>query len=263
MVRLRAVVEYDGTDYAGFQRQPNAPTIQAELEAALARLTQENVRILAAGRTDAGVHALGQVIAFETMWRHPPEELFGGMNALLPPAIALKRLDPAPAGFHPRFDARSRWYRYHIWNAPVPSPLRSRYMHHVSLPLDVGRMRRATDLLVGVHDFATFGTPTQGDSTIRQMIRIEWGQDGSHIWMDMEANAFLRSMARGIVGTALEVGGGAMSVEEFAGRFRACDRSQTAPPAPPQGLWLMAVRYPDGYAEEHFEGAVRSEDLLA
>ncbi len=253
-LRLRAIVEYDGTRYAGFQRQANALTIQGEIESVLRRLTQEDVRILAAGRTDAGVHALGQVIAFDTNWAHSLEELHQGMNALLPEDIAIRRLDAAPAGFHPRFDALSRLYRYQIWNHPIRSPLRCRYAHHVPQMLDVEKMAEATRVLVGVHDFATFGTPTQGESTVRQVHRLEWGRAGPLVWMEIEANGFLRTMVRCIVGTALQVGLGHMSAEEFAQRFASKERSQTSPPAPSQGLCLVAVRYPDGWASEHFEG---------
>ncbi len=253
-LRLRAIVEYDGTRYAGFQRQAKALTVQGEIEAVLRRLTQENVRILAAGRTDAGVHALGQVIAFDTNWSHSLQELHQGMNALLPEDIAVRRLDEAPAGFHPRFDALSRLYRYQVWNHPIRSPLRCRYACHVPQALDLEAMTEATRLLVGVHDFATFGTPTQGESTVREVYRIEWHREGSLVWMDIEANGFLRTMVRCIVGTALQVGLGSMSGEEFARRFASRDRSQTSPPAPAQGLCLVAVRYADGYAPEHFEG---------
>lgn len=253
-LRLRAIVEYDGTRYAGFQRQADALTIQGEIESVLRRLTREDVRILAAGRTDAGVHALGQVIAFDTHWSHSLEELHQGMNALLPEDIAVRRLDVAPAGFHPRFDALSRLYRYQIWNAPIRSPLRCRYAHHVPQALDVEAMAEATRLLVGEHDFATFGTPTQGESTIRRVYHVEWQRDGFLVWMDIAANGFLRTMVRCIVGTALQVGLGNMDKEEFAQRFAARDRSRTSPPAPAQGLCLVAVRYADGYAPEHFEG---------
>ena len=249
-VRVRALVEYDGTDYAGFQWQPDRPTIQGEIETVLRQLTGEEIRVIGAGRTDAGVHALGQVIAFDTHWRHSLDELQRGMNALLPRSIAVREMEEAPARFHPRYDARSRLYRYRILQQPVRSPLQERYAYHVSRQLDVEAMRQATQILVGTHDFATFGQPTQGESTIRHVYHVTWQNEwvryfgnAWHIWMDIEANAFLRYMVRSIVGTALEVGYGVMTLEEFAERFHGRDRSLSAPPAPPQGLCLVAVYY--------------------
>jgi tRNA pseudouridine38-40 synthase len=241
--RVRALVEYDGTGYAGFQRQSRQPTIQADLEAVLLRLTGRETSILYAGRTDAGVHAEGQVIAFDTEWRHTLTDLWRGMNALLSPAIAVQRLEVAEERFHPRFDALSRTYRYRIWNAAVRSPLRERYAWHLPGRLDVDGMRRATAELVGSHDFATFGQPTQGESTIRAVHRVEWGQEGALVWMDIEANAFLRHMVRCVVGSALRVGLGESTIEAFIESFRACERARSAPPAPPQGLCLVQVRY--------------------
>jgi len=242
-VRVRALVEYDGTDYAGFQRQPDRPTIQAEIETVLQRLTGEETPILGAGRTDAGVHAEGQVIAFDTGWRHTLDDLQRGMNALLAPAIAVRQVQVAEPRFHPRFDAVSRLYRYRILNQPVRSPLQERYAHHISRPLDVAPMDQATRGLVGVHDFATFGLPTEGESTIREMCGIAWQQRGSLIWVDLEANGFLRHMVRCIVGTALEVGLGEIGVAQFVESFQARDRSRSGPPAPANGLCLVAVRY--------------------
>ena len=242
-IRIRALVEYDGTDYAGFQRQVHRPTIQAEIESVLQRLTSVRTRVTGAGRTDAGVHAAGQVIAFQTAWRHSLDELQRGMNALLPPAIAVKELGVAADGFHPRFDAVSRRYRYTILNEPVRSPLWERYAYHVSQPLNMEPMQAATSALVGVHDFATFGRPTQGESTVRELYEIIWRRDGSLISVDLEANGFLRHMVRCIVGTALQVGLGEIGVPQFVERFEARDRARSGPPAPPQGLCLTAVRY--------------------
>jgi tRNA pseudouridine38-40 synthase len=243
-IRLSGVVEYDGAGYAGFQRQPDRPTIQGEIEGVLSRLTRQPIRILGAGRTDAGVHARGQVIAFDTDWSHSIGELHRGLNALLPDDIAVRRLERARDGFHPRFDAISRTYRYQILNQPVRSPLWARYAYHVARPLDVDAMQQATRMIVGTHDFATFGQPTQGESTVREVMQVVWEQNNAgvlSIWL--EANGFLRSMVRCIVGTAVQVGLGEMTQDEFAARFTSRDRSQASAPAPPQGLCLMAVRY--------------------
>lgn len=242
-VRLRAVIAYDGTDYGGFQRQANAPTVQAALEAALAQVTQETINILAAGRTDAGVHAVGQVIAFDTAWRHGVGDLQRALNAVLPPDIAVQEMDEAAPDFHPRYDARSRRYRYTLYNAPVRSPLARRYSLHVAVPLDVAAMQRAAQSLVGEHDFAAFGQPPQGEVAVRRVLTAEWGGEPPWLTFDIEANAFLYRMVRSIVGTLFQVGRGEMSVEEFAAVLASCDRSRAGPTAPPYGLCLMEVKY--------------------
>ncbi len=242
--RVRALVEYDGTDYAGFQRQLGRPTIQAELETVLHRLTGQATPILYAGRTDAGVHAAGQVIAFDVDWRHALADLWRGMNALLAPAIAVQYLELAEACFHPRYDALSRTYRYRVWNAALRSPLHERYAWRLPGRLDVEQMTRAGADLIGSHDFATFGQPTQGESTTRVVHRVEWGREGALVWMDIEANAFLRHMVRCVAGSLLQVGLGKWTIGQFVESHRARERARSAPPAPPQGLCLVQVRYP-------------------
>ena len=242
-MRVRAVVAYDGTDYGGFQRQTNAPTVQAALEAALAQVTQETAALLAAGRTDAGVHAAGQVIAFDTAWRHGLGDLRRALNAVLPADIAVQDVEEAAPGFHPRYDARSRRYRYTVYNAPARCPLTRRHSMYVSAALDVAAMQRAPRSLVGEHDFATFGRAPQGVCTVRRVLAAEWGGEPPWLTFDIEANAFLYRMVRSLVGTLLQVGRGAMSVEEFGAVLAACDRSQAGPTAPPHGLCLMEVRY--------------------
>jgi tRNA pseudouridine38-40 synthase len=243
-MRMRAVVAYDGTDYGGFQRQTNAPTIQARLEAALAQVTQETITVLAAGRTDAGVHAAGQVIALDTTWRHGVVDLQRALNAVLPADIAVRNVEETAPAFHPRYDARSRRYRYTLYNAPVRWPLDRRYSLHVATPLDVEAMQRAARSLVGEHDYAAFGRPhQQGGVTVRRMLALEWGGKTPRLTVDVEANAFLHRMVRSIVGTLLQVGKGQMSVGEFAAVLASCDRSQAGPTAPPHGLCLMEVTY--------------------
>ena len=259
-MRVRAVVAYDGTDYGGFQRQANAPTVQATLEAALAQVTQETVAILAAGRTDAGVHAAGQVIAFDTDWlcresvsteldkvsakrRRGLSDLWRALNAVLPTDVAVLEIEEAAPDFHPRYDARSRRYRYTLYNAPVRWPLGRRYSLHVAESLDVAAMQRAAQSLVGEQDFATFGQPPQGQNSVRRVLVAEWGEESPRLTFDIEANAFLYRMVRSIAGTLLEVGRGRMNVEEFAAALAAGERSQAGPTAPPHGLCLMKVRY--------------------
>jgi tRNA pseudouridine38-40 synthase len=240
---LRATVEYDGTDYCGFQWQTDQPTVQGELERALAVVTQEEIRITAAGRTDAGVHSLGQVIAFHTAWRHPLADLERALNALLAEDVAVRELALAEQGFHPRFSARSREYRYTVFNQPLRSPLARRFAYHWPHPLDVEAMDRAARALVGTHDFATFGQPTQGESTVRQVMRAGWSREGSFVYFDIEANAFLQRMVRSIVGALLQVGGGKLSFQNFEEILHAAERSLAGPTAPPHGLCLMRVNY--------------------
>jgi tRNA pseudouridine38-40 synthase len=244
----RAIVEYDGTDFVGFQWQAVGRTVQGEIERTLARLTQQTVRVVGAGRTDTGVHALGQVIAFRVHWKRSPHDLERGLNALLPPDIAIRALAEAPEGFHPRFSAVERWYRYQIGRWPGHSPLRARYAWELDRPLDVRAMNEAAAVLIGSHDFASFGQPTQGEaggSTIRHLTQAEWREEPPYLVFDVRANGFLRNMVRTLVGTLVRVGTGEISPADFAALLARRERAQAAPPAPPQGLILMAVTYPD------------------
>ncbi len=247
-MRVKARVAYDGTGYSGFQWQSNAPTIQAELERALQHLIGTFTRIVAAGRTDAGVHAEGQIIAFDTEWRHPLPALMRGMNALLPTQIAVLEMTQAPDSFHPRFDARRRWYRYTIYHAPVRHPLAARVSLHVHRALDVPAMQQAASVLVGQHDFKSFGSPPQGENSVREVFRAEWTEGatwgaGRWLYFDIEANAFLRRMVRMIVGTLLRVGYGGLSPESVRDILEARDRQLAGPAVSPHGLSLRAVAY--------------------
>jgi len=241
--RYRATVEYDGCDYLGFQIQARGRTIQGELEKALERVTQEPARVIGAGRTDAGVHALGQVIAFNSTWRHSPPELQRALNAVLPPEIAISELDPARSEFHPRYDALWRQYRYTIINQPVRSPLWQRYACHVPAALDVAAMQAASRELLGVHDFAAFGRPMHEESTRRQVLQAEWVAEDRRLVFTITANAFLYRMVRNIVGSLLRVGRGELAAAEMAALLQAPDRAAAGPPAPARGLCLMKVAY--------------------
>ncbi len=242
-MRVRAVVAYDGTDYRGFQRQVNGPTVQQALETALAQVTRETITLLAAGRTDAGVHAVGQVIAFDTAWRHGIDDLQRAMNAVLPADVAVQKLKEAAPGFHPRYDARSRRYQYTLYNAPLRCPLNRRYSLHVSTLLDRAAMEEAACSLVGEHDFAAFGQPPQGNVTVRRVLAAGWGGEPPQMTFEIEANAFLYRMVRSIVGTLLRVGRGKMSVKQFVEALASCERGQAGQTAPPHGLCLMEVTY--------------------
>ena len=234
---------YDGTAYAGFQIQPNAPTVQGELERVLAVICGEPVRITGAGRTDAGVHASGQVIDLRTTSGLAAAELERGVNALLPEDIAISDLEPAADAFHARFSATGRTYEYRIRNAAVRDPLWTRREHWHPGELDVASMRAASAHLVGRHDFAAFAAGESGERTVK---RAEWIAEGSILRFEIEADAFLRGMVRGIVGTLLWVGRGKLTVPAFAEVLAAKDRSLAGPSAPARGLCLVAVRYGDG-----------------
>ena len=241
--RTRAIVAYDGTDYQGFQRQANGPTVQGALEKALAQITQSSIRVLAAGRTDTGVHAEGQVIAFDTAWPHSRSDLMRALNAVLPPDIAIRDLEQAESDFHPRYDAISRRYCYTVYNAALRSPLVRRVSLHVAGALDLEAMEAATAAIVGEHDFAAFGRPTQGTVTVRRVIKACWAAGAPWLFFEIEANAFLFRMVRSIVGTLLWVGQGKLSPADFAAVLASRDRSQAGQTAPAHGLCLMEVKY--------------------
>ena len=241
-MRIKAVVAYDGTDYHGFQRQgPNfEPTIQGKFEETLARINQAS-SVLTAGRTDAGVHATGQVIAFDVNWQHSLMDMQRALNAVLPDDIAVLELEQALDHFHPRFDAVSREYRYSIYQSTIRQPLVRRYALRVSQQLDVPLMQRAVAQLIGKHDFAAFGQPTAGEATTRNMLRAEVAASGQHISIELQANGFLYRMVRRIVGTLLNVGRGEMSIEEFADALATADPKRAGPAVPPNGTWRSGL----------------------
>jgi tRNA pseudouridine38-40 synthase len=246
VTRYRGRVAYDGTDFFGFQRQAQTlPTIQGTIEEALAHITGQKITVIGAGRTDTGVHATGQVIAFDVTWRHSATALWRALNVNLPSSIALQALDEAEPDFHPRFDARSRAYEYQLYVAPVRQPVFSRYAWHVMRQeaLNTSAMRSAAGLLLGEHNFATFGQPPQGENTVREVLRSEMIEGASFLHYRIEANAFLYRMVRRIVGALVRVGSGKLSVDEFEAAFRAANGSWKNEPAPAQGLCLIEVTY--------------------
>ena len=244
-LRYRATVEYDGTDFLGFQYQARGRTVQGELEKAIEKVTQQKVRIVGAGRTDAGVHALGQVIAFNVMWRHSAQDLQRALNAVLPMDIALRDCRVVHFGFHPRYDALWRQYRYVVWNELVRSPLWQRYAYHVPEPLDIVAMQRASQYLIGDHDFAAFGKAPQGSNTVRKVLQAEWIAEGKRLIFEITADAFLRHMVRRIVGALLQVGRGQRAPEEMALLMQGGAGWSTAPSAPAHGLCLVKIGYAD------------------
>ena len=243
-MRYRTLIAYDGAAYYGFQRQcAGQPTIQSELERALAQITREAVAVTGSGRTDSGVHALGQVVSFTARWQHDVAALQRALNANLPQDIVVLQVEEASPTFHPRYDARRRTYAYHIYNAEVRSPLRRLYSWYVSRSLNVDQMQAAAQCLVGTHDFATFGQPPQGENTVREVFQAGWRQCGDLLVFEITANAFLYRMVRSLVGSLKAVGEGAWTVDEFAAALRACDRQRSAAVAPACGLYLVSVTY--------------------
>ena len=242
---FKAIIAYDGTDFYGFQIQAQERTVQGTLETVLQTIARTPVRVIGAGRTDAGVHAIGQVIAFWMPWRHPPADLQNALNANLPPDIVVQHLTTAQPNFHPRFDAHRRQYRYTILNQPLPDVLRRRYTAHIAPPLQMERMQQASRLLLGTHDFAAFGRPPQGSNTVRTITQAQWQANGPELTFTITANAFLYRMVRNIVGTLIQVGLGRLNVEDVQTILQTRDRAAAGPPAPAAGLCLTRVIYQD------------------
>ena len=252
--RVKAIVAYDGTAYQGFQVQPQVPTIQGALEKALDAVTHEGRRVVGSGRTDAGVHAQGQVVHMDTAWRHGLAVLQRAWNANLPADIVIRRLERAPADFHARFDAISREYRYSIYRAPLANPLMGRYTHHYAGDLDLVAMSAAACALCGERDFAAFGTPPQGNNTVRLVHRAVLESAGDILHFYVTGNAFLRRMVRLIVGTLLLVGSGRLTPDQFAALVQAGDINHPVAAVPPCGLCLVRVNYLGPGRSRVFEG---------
>jgi tRNA pseudouridine38-40 synthase len=242
--RFRGVLAYDGTRFAGYQRQAAGTlTIQGVVEEVVTRILGVPTTIMASGRTDTGVHARGQVIAFDGEWRHPTESLWRAINAYLPPDVILNSLAVTKDDFHPRYDAVSRRYIYQCYTAPLRDPLRDHYHWYAGKSINLEAMQTAANCLIGTHDFASFGWPTHGDSTIRTLTRAEAQplEDG-HFRLIFEANAYLMRMIRNMVGTLAEVGRGKLTPQDLADILAATDR-RWATTAPPHGLILDHVSY--------------------
>jgi tRNA pseudouridine38-40 synthase len=244
------IVEYDGTEYHGSQYQANAPTVQGEIEKALKMLTGQEIRIKMASRTDAGVHARGQVAAFNTAAALPLKSFVEGLNHFLPEDIAVKEAYLAADGFDVRRRAASREYRYYILNSPARSPMRQKYSYRVDGDLDVEAMDRACKALVGRHDFASFvaseGT-ARARRTVRDVFTAEVTRDGDMIIFKIVANSFLPHQVRNTAGALVQVGHGRMTVGEFDNIVTAAKPGLAGPAAPAAGLCLVRVNYPDDF----------------
>ena len=240
-MRFRATVEYDGTDFAGFQVQPGKRTVQGVLEAALARLSDgEERRVDGAGRTDAGVHAAAQVIGFTYTGRLTEAELGRALDALLPPTVAVRGVRGVPAGFNPRYAARYREYRYTVWNGPR-SPLLERTALGVRIPLDTAAMARAASVFIGRHDFSAFGATDR--SPVRTVMVVRVRTEGRVVKIDIRAVSFLRGMARRIVACLLEVGLGKMDEEAVRSALAGTGPAFVGTSAPAKGLCLRHVAF--------------------
>jgi tRNA pseudouridine38-40 synthase len=237
------LVEYDGTDFAGFQRQPGRRTVQGELERCLGHLTSERVALVAAGRTDAGVHATGQVVSFHSAGRIPTGNIPAAANSLLPKDIAVRGAEEASEQFHARYSARSRVYRYTVVECSTRSALLGRYALVVREPLAVRAMEQAGRLFTGVHDFRGYSLSGAQNTTVRELKRLEVKSCGQAVEITIEANAFLRGMARFIVAALLHAAAGRLMPEELSSILETGERPAVLGPAPPQGLCLVQVIY--------------------
>jgi len=250
--RLALLLEYDGTAYGGSQYQKNAPTVQGTLERALGRLTSEPIRVSMAGRTDAGVHASGQVASFRTCSRFTPAKIAGGGNALLPGDITIRAATETPIDFDPRRQATSRRYRYTIDLRKARPALLRNHVWHLRDGVDLESMKSVTSSLIGLHDFAAFTRPSiaRDNVTTRCVNRASWDDRNGLAIFDIEANAFLMHMVRRIVGTLVEVGRGRISSDDFEKLVREAPPGEASRTAPARGLCLTKVRYESGLFDD-------------
>ena len=249
MRNLKLVLAYDGTEFAGWQVQPNAETVQGTLASAIGRITGEKVLPQGSGRTDAGVHAFAQVATFATESPVPTENFPKALNDILPPSIRILESEEVPAGFHARKSARGKTYRYRIYRGPICPPFMSRYVWHYPFPLNEEAMRQAAALVVGEHDFTSFAAvdPERGCegevSNARRIFESAWHRDGEEFVYTVRGNGFLHHMVRNLVGTFILVGKGTLQVEDVARILQARKRSEAGATAPAQGLFLVGVEY--------------------
>jgi tRNA pseudouridine38-40 synthase len=271
MRTFKVTLSYDGTDFSGFQRQANARSVQADLEAALAAIEGKHVTVAGAGRTDAGVHALGQVASFRMSSAIGEHDLLRALNAKLPEDVRVLSAEVAAAGFNARFSARSKTYRYRISNTRVMSPFQRRFAWHISRDLDLAVMREAARELLGEHDFSCFqaapsrseraastarqslkgrerAEPTKERTTTRTITRSDWAEEplaggGRLLTYEVAGSGFLKYMVRAVVGTLVEVGDGRRAPASLRDLLNSRDRGAAGPTAPPTGLYLVRVDY--------------------
>jgi tRNA pseudouridine38-40 synthase len=255
MRNFKLTIAYDGTDFHGWQIQKNKPTVQGEIVSVLRRLTQEDTQLLGAGRTDAGVHALGQVGSFRTLSALSAQEFHRALNALLPPTIRIVAVEETGPDFSARWSAKGKLYRYRIYRGKVVPPLLWRYVLHYPFPLDEEAMKDAAARFVGVHDFTSFAASTgsEDDDKERNMTReifsteLKRTEDGEELWFTVHGQSFLRYMVRKMVGALLEVGRGKFWPGYIDELYELKDRSKSGPTVPPQGLFMVMVEHDSPY----------------
>lgn len=246
MARYQIILAYDGTGLSGSQRQATARTAQSELEKALRRLGWQGKSVLLAGRTDSGVHASGQVAAFDLEWHHPDDALVRALNSNLPQEMAVSAAKIVADDFHPRFDARSRRYRYRLYSQPLRDPLRDRYLWRVWPTFDGSALQAAAQLITGKHDFAAFGTPPRPESSsVRTVMKSEWSNLGDEWTFTVQADAFLYHMVRRMVFVQVMVGQGKFTLQGMAEMLEEKTAAVPAGLAPANGLTLVEVTYND------------------
>ncbi|MCD6401492.1 MAG: tRNA pseudouridine(38-40) synthase TruA, partial [Anaerolineales bacterium] len=244
MALYKVILSYDGTEFHGSQRQAVKRTVQGVVEETLCELGWIGNSVLFAGRTDSGVHASGQVIAFRLDWKHPDGNLLRALNALLPHDVAARDISQMPESFHPRFDAIARTYHYQIDCEPLRNPLQDRYSWKVWPDIDYVLVQKTAKLIPGKKDFRAFGRPMKpGGATIREVYRAVWHKDGTRFRFEIIANAFLYHMVRHLVFTQVSVGQGKITLDEFARYLQEPNFSIAQGLAPPHGLNLKEVLY--------------------
>ena len=243
--RVKLTVAYDGTNYCGWQIQPNGITVEEVLNKALSKLLGEDIHIIGASRTDSGVHALGNVAVFDTKARIPGERVAYALNQKLPEDIVVVKSEEVPLDWHPRYqDVISKTYEYHIYNAKVPNPLKRKHTAFVSYDLNVERMREGAKYLVGEHDFVSFcNVRTNVEDTVRTVEDIQILEENGEIIIRISGNGFLYNMVRIIAGTLIRVGRGYYEPKKVKEILEAKERTEAGVTAPPQGLVLIEIRY--------------------
>ena len=244
MKRVMLIVAYDGTEYHGWQVQPNARTIEGELNRCLSELLQEDIQVIGASRTDAGVHAKGNIAVFNTDARMPAEKISYALNQRLPKDIVIQKSCQVDADFHPRHCDTRKTYSYHIYRGEFPMPLRTRYSYFTYVPLDVTKMREAAAFFLGEHDFKSFcSANTQVESTVRTIEFLDVTEDDQELVITIRGNGFLYNMVRIIAGTLVDVGRGFLAVEDIPDILKACNRERAGQTLPACGLVLEKYEF--------------------
>lgn len=243
MRHIALEIVYDGTRYSGWQIQNNAVTIQGVIQEKLQEITQEPLRMRVAGRTDAKVHALGQIASFKTNCRMTEEQIKCALNSMIPKDIRVFRVFEVPISFHPRYSAKKRWYRYIISNVPEPIPFFKNYTLWVRRNINISLLNEYSEGIIGIHDFTSFATLDAGESPVREVLECMVSRKNDFIILDITANSFLRKMVRTIVGTFLELEKEGAKSERLTEILNARDRSEAGKTAYPGGLYLVKIFY--------------------